>query len=677
MFYSALLESHSKQGSIKNPEFCHLHLIIFIPYIDNSDGDLFIKCPPKRPCLASLDVNTVVSSSVRTNCSMSVAEHSSNIPIGGLSGDSREHAECIEKAPAPNFAERLENYFISGTPLCPEELLIYSLMKLQFKTYTFNRHHSISQYVKIADVVSTICGAQFEPASMRRFFPRIANNELKSNIGKENGKVRWSYFGKQIDELICVSRKDLEQMLNSSKTTPEDVIVRTSDQLRRICSTVVINHELQPIAHTPNFSNQFFNLVKPLLATPTTSCWVPWFDSAKEICHIYRFDESPGYAEVEIRVLSTGEWVFYSSKIERDKSKVELLHSIPAKLNNISDLAELIKKIDVCKFCVGCGNPKEYKDLNNNKPYIYKKKDGTDGVRLEENTVFSADCKVLVPTNSTSPCEACQTSRHYLRTLVSRGKTEETAAQNKVKARYDYKSRGELLEIARESEKTIKRLKTQNRRLEDFREKMVNVGPNSNEDLKRMFVELQSGLDENRMKFKKPVCQWDGCHAARFENVEELYRHCKIHVDRIDTGVVPPIQRCYNCKWNGCKKQYAKLKLLENHIREHTGSLNEEFLEILLSDQAKAIKTESRQMRWHPIVIKWCLRIYLKSHRLYDDLRHSGGLKLPSGRTLSAYNNFCAPKSGWQTENLRLMKENFHRMKPPNMQKLEDYFMTK
>jgi hypothetical protein len=67
---------------------------------------------------------------------MSVAEHSGNIPIGGLSGDSREHAECIEKAPVPNFAERLENYFISGSPLCPEELLIYSLMKLQFKTYT-------------------------------------------------------------------------------------------------------------------------------------------------------------------------------------------------------------------------------------------------------------------------------------------------------------------------------------------------------------------------------------------------------------------------------------------------------------------------------------------------------------------------------------------------------------
>ena len=74
------------------------------------------------------------------------------------------------------------------------------------------------------------------------------------------------------------------------------------------------------------------------------------------------------------------------------------------------------------------------------------------------------------------------------------------------------------------------------------------------------------------------------------------------------------------------------------------------------------------------MVIKWCLRIYLKSHSLYDDLWHSGGLKLPGGRTLSAYNNFSAPKSGWQTENLRLMKESFERMNPPKHARLGGLF---
>jgi hypothetical protein len=37
---------------------------------------------------------------------------------------------------------------------------------------------------------------------------------------------------------------------------------------------------------------------------------------------------------------------------------------------------------------------------------------------------------------------------------------------------------------------------------------------------------------------------------------------------------------------------------------------------------------------------------------------NSGGLKLPSGRTLSDYNNFCAPQSGCKKDNLELNEEN-------------------
>ena len=150
-----------------------------------------------------------------------------------------------------------------------------------------------------------------------------------------------------------------------------------------------------------------------------------------------------------------------------------------------------------------------------------------------------------------------------------------------------------------------------------------------------------------------------------FEDVEDLYRHCKTHIEHVDTNKIAPVDRQYHCKWRGRKKTYGKLKLLENHIREHTGSMTDNFLEILLADQAEAVTTESRQMRWHPAVIRWCLRIYLKSHALYNDLRKSGGLKLPSGMTLSDYNNFSGPQTGWKKENIARMKDQFEKMKPP------------
>ena len=60
----------------------------------------------------------------------------------------------------------------------------------------------------------------------------------------------------------------------------------------------------------------------------------------------------------------------------------------------------------------------------------------------------------------------------------------------------------------------------------------------------------------------------------------------------------------------------------------------------------------------------------MKSHGLYEDLRNSGGLKLPSGRTLSNYKKFCAPESGWNTENLCKMKTVFEKMNPQKYAKL-------
>ena len=48
---------------------------------------------------------------------------------------------------------------------------------------------------------------------------------------------------------------------------------------------------------------------------------------------------------------------------------------------------------------------------------------------------------------------------------------------------------------------------------------------------------------------------------------------------------------------------------------------------------------------------------------MYNDMQLSGGLKLRSGRTLSDYKNFDAPKSGWHPSTVLSVKNRFDKMK--------------
>ena len=74
-------------------------------------------------------------------------------------------------------------------------------------------------------------------------------------------------------------------------------------------------------------------------------------------------------------------------------------------------------------------------------------------------------------------------------------------------------------------------------------------------------------------------------------------------------------------------KNLERKKLLLNHLEEHIGSESDLFFLTLLKDQGKAVNVLSRQMRWHPLIIKWCLRIYSKSHSLYADIHDSDFFK--------------------------------------------------
>ena len=69
-------------------------------------------------------------------------------------------------------------------------------------------------------------------------------------------------------------------------------------------------------------------------------------------------------------------------------------------------------------------------------------------------------------------------------------------------------------------------------------------------------------------------------------------------------------------------------------------------------DQAKGLVTPSTRMRWHPMVIKFCLSNYTPE-RNNEQFRNSGFLKLPSGRLLRNYRHFDTHNSGWNIKNIK------------------------
>ena len=80
------------------------------------------------------------------------------------------------------------------------------------------------------------------------------------------------------------------------------------------------------------------------------------------------------------------------------------------------------------------------------------------------------------------------------------------------------------------------------------------------------------------------------------------------------------------------------------------------FMKLFWEEQQHYIsKSESSSIRYHPMVIKFCLALAAKSSSSYSDLRYdsktgSGILVLPSLRTLRDYKNYIRPRRGFNPD---------------------------
>jgi len=86
------------------------------------------------------------------------------------------------------------------------------------------------------------------------------------------------------------------------------------------------------------------------------------------------------------------------------------------------------------------------------------------------------------------------------------------------------------------------------------------------------------------------------------------------------------------------------------------------FMNLFWQQQKKLFASNSSGVRYHPMIICYCLSLAAKSPSCYEELRQSKILVLPSQRTLRDYRNYIRPTRGFQdsvVEELKALTDSY------------------
>jgi len=86
------------------------------------------------------------------------------------------------------------------------------------------------------------------------------------------------------------------------------------------------------------------------------------------------------------------------------------------------------------------------------------------------------------------------------------------------------------------------------------------------------------------------------------------------------------------------------------------------FMKLFWEQQKKLFSRSSTGVRYHPMIIRFCLSLAAKSPSCYEELRNSKVLILPSQRRLKDYRNAIRPQRGFNqqiVEELKSLTESY------------------
>lgn len=199
-------------------------------------------------------------------------------------------------------------------------------------------------------------------------------------------------------------------------------------------------------------------------------------------------------------------------------------------------------------------------------------------------------------------------------------------------------------------------------------------------------VECELLLDD-----KSPLC-CSQCKRYRFNSLNRLlYRHKKNCVSKVGHG------SHVNYRYLDKRSKIIRMKNLQRELKRRRDELNrkrkivdkiiqreslpidrelhsdlvsiihnsfpeserpDSFKSLFWKQQSQSFSCKNtRSIKWHPIMIRFCLYLYHKSSSAYELLRKSGVIRLPSGRTLRDYRQFSPAVSGFSNINDKQLRD--------------------
>ena len=148
------------------------------------------------------------------------------------------------------------------------------------------------------------------------------------------------------------------------------------------------------------------------------------------------------------------------------------------------------------------------------------------------------------------------------------------------------------------------------------------------------------------------------CNYRYLTSSEKSERLCRMHnicrssskqIERLKTKIAKEVERSGIQVDNMLQQDLQTI--MSNSIEAVTTNYPpNSFPAVFWQQQHEAARRDPRGMRWHPLMVKWCLYLRHLSGSAYETLRTSGVLKLPSQRSLRDYTHYLNTTIGFSAE---------------------------